>query len=174
MWRHSRGVKLPWPFLGLLLVCCAGSAQHVVGTPVAKPQPAVGALAPAPRPNNTLYRDEVVDAIHAGLGHFFQMAELEPSGDLDPSGKMISFHGYQIVVLRPASSWLPFDFAPGDIVTHINGVTVEHYSNWYDQFEALSKADQIRVDLMRDGQSKAVIVKIIERSKATGHAAASN
>ena len=120
--------------------------------------------APAPRPPNTLYRDEVEQASRLGLGHLFEWVELEPSGDMDSQGRMSSFHGFQIVALRPASKWLSFDFAPGDILTHINGVSVEHYSTWVEQFEALPKTDQIRLDLIRDGQPKAVIVKIAERN----------
>ena len=132
--------------------------------PVAKPKPAA-APAPAPRPNNTLYRDEVQAAARAGLGHLFELVELEPKGDLDSQGRMTSFNGFQIVTLRPASKWLSFDFAPGDILTHINGVSVEHYSTWIEQFEALAKADEIRVDLIRDGQPKTVTIKITDRAK---------
>jgi S1-C subfamily serine protease len=77
---------------------------------------------------------------------------------------MISFEGFQIVALRPANDWLTFDFAPGDVLTHINGVSVEHYSTWYNQFEALPKAEQIRVDLLRDGKPKTIIVRIVDRT----------
>lgn len=116
------------------------------------------------RPKNTLYRDEIENAKRAGLGHFFERIELEPRGDTDQNGRMIAFTGFQIVALRPARDWLAFDFAPGDVLTHINGVSVEHYSTWYNQFELLPKAEQIRVDLIRDGQPKTVVVRIAERN----------
>ena len=164
-WRHSRGVQSWWPLLCAGLVCCGGSAQPIAA-PIAKPKPIAAIPPPAPRPNNTLYRDEVEAARRAGLGHLFELVELEPKGDVDSQGRMTSFNGFQIVTLRPASKWLSFDFAPGDVLTHINGVSVEHYSTWLEQFEAAAKADQIRVDLIRDGQRKTVIVRIADRNRA--------
>jgi hypothetical protein len=122
------------------------------------------------RPSNTLYRDEVKNAKRAGLGHIFELIELEPKGDLDSSGRMNTFQGFQIVTLRPAGDWLSFDFAPGDILTHINGVSVEHYSTWFEQFEALSNADQIRVDLIRDGKPKTIVVRILDHPKNNAQA----
>ena len=101
-----------------------------------------------------------------GLGRFFERIELEPRGELDDNGRMVSFEGFQIVALRPASAWLGFDFAPGDLLTHINGISVEHYSTWYNQFEALPKAERIRVDLVRDGSPKTVVVRIVDRAVA--------
>ena len=100
----------------------------------------------------------------AGLGHFFEHIELEPRGEIDDNGRMVSFEGFQIVALRPADAWLSFDFAPGDVLTHVNGVSVEHYSTWYNQFEAIPKAEQIRVDLIRDGNPKTIIIHIVDRT----------
>lgn len=110
-WRHSRGVQSRWLFLGAWLVSCGGSAQPFVAPP-AKPMPTAVVPAPAPRPPNTLYRDEVEQASRLGLGHLFEWVELEPSGDMDSQGRMSSFHGFQIVALRPASKWLSFDLRP--------------------------------------------------------------
>jgi len=152
--------------LACLLVACGGSAQNTVVTPAAKPKTVEPVLAAPARPSNTLYRDEVENAKRAGLGHFFELVDLEPKGDVDGQGRLSGFQGFQIVTLRPAAQWLSFDFAPGDILTHINGVSVEHYSTWFEQFEALSTADQLRVDLIRDGKPKAVVVKIVERFKS--------
>jgi len=142
--------------------------QSIRPTPVAqKPsQPA--------RPKNTLYRDEVERAKSAGLGHFFEHIELEPQGEIDDNGRMVSFEGFQIVALRPANAWLSFDFAPGDLLTHLNGISVEHYSTWYNQFEALPKVEQIRVDLIRDGKPKTVIVRIIDRRAVASPAPAAS
>jgi hypothetical protein len=149
-----------------VLCACGGGASHVQGPPI-HPKPVASVQPKLPqRPKNTLYRDEIENARRAGLGHFFERIELEPRGDTDQNGRMISFTGFQIVALRPARDWMSFDFAPGDVLTHINGVSVEHYSTWYSQFEMLPKAEQIRVDLIRDGQPKTVTVRIVERNAA--------
>ena len=163
--RHSPGVSNRWLLLCSWLCACGGSTPPPVVTPAAR-TPAVPPLPSLPsRPKNVLYRDEVESAKRAGLGHFFELVDLEPMGATDGNGRMVSFEGFQVVALRPAREWLAFDFAPGDLLTHVNGVSVEHYSTWYDQFEALSKLDQIRVDLIRDGKQKAVVVRIVDRSR---------
>ena len=164
-WRHSPDVRALWPLLTSVFVACGGSSQGTAVAPVAKPKIVEPALTAPARPSNTLYRDEIENVKRAGLGHFFELVDLEPKGDIDGQGRLSGFQGFQIVTLRPATEWLSFDFAPGDILTHINGVSVEHYSTWFEQFEALSTADQIRVDIIRDGKPKAVIVKIVDRFK---------
>jgi type II secretory pathway component PulC len=164
-------VRFQWLCIALVLCGCGGSTLPVapssrLSTPLAK-KPSLPT-----RPKNTLYRDEVERAKSAGLGHFFEQVELEPRGEIDDNGRMVSFEGFQIVALRPASAWLNFDFAPGDLLTHVNGVSVEHYSTWYNQFESLPKAEQIRVDLIRDGKPKIIIVRIVDRAAAQSPARA--
>lgn len=152
-----------WLFLTGWLVACGGSSPLITVTPAPKQKTAPQAPVTLERPNNTLYRDEVENAKRAGLGHFFELVDLEPKGELDNQGRMEAFQGFQIITLRPAREWLTFDFAPGDILTHINGVSVEHYSTWFEQFELLPKADQLRVDLIRDGNAKTIVVRIVDR-----------
>jgi len=167
------GVHTRWlPFLACFVACGGGSRP--AATAVAT-QRKVEAQPPKPtRPQNTLYRDEVETAKRAGLGRVFQLIDLEPKGDLDNRGRMTDFKGFQIVALRPANEWLAFDFAPGDMLTHLNGVSVEHYSTWFEQFEALSTATQIQVDLVRDGKPKTVVVKIVTRGAGLGQVTPTN
>lgn len=162
-WIHSPGVQSHWLFLTSWLVACGGSPPLVAVAPAPKQKIALQMPVAPRRPNNTLYRDEVEGAKRAGLGHFFALVDLEPKGELDNQGRMDTFQGFQIVALRPALEWLAFDFAPGDILTHINGVSVEHYSTWFEQFELLPKADQVRVDLIRDGKPNTIVVRIVDR-----------
>ncbi len=169
--RHSPVVQSRWLWLSYWFISCGGASQPVAVTPAAKPKIVVQAPVAPARPSNTLYRDEVESAKRVGLGHLFELIDLEPKGDIDGQGRMNAFQGFQIVALRPASEWLSFDFAPGDILTHINGVSVEHYSAWFEQFEALSSTDQIRIDLIRDGTLKTVVVRILDRVKNSEQAA---
>jgi S1-C subfamily serine protease len=152
-----------WLFLTGWLVACGGSSPIIAAAPAPKQKIAPQMPVTPQRPNNTLYRDEVQSAKRAGLGHFFALVDLEPKGELDNQGRMDTFQGFQIVALRPAREWLAFDFAPGDILTHINGVSVEHYSTWFEQFELLPKAAQVRVDLIRDGKPNTIVVRIVDR-----------
>jgi hypothetical protein len=158
-----------WLVLSVGLAACGGSPPPAAKTPPPRRIAAESTLVPS-RPRNTLYRDEILLAKRVGLGHVFELMDLEPVGDLDSRGRLADFKGFQIRALRPAREWLAFDFAPGDILTHFNGVSVEHYATWYEQFEALGKADQIRVDLIQDESKKTVIVKIVDRASRTAPA----
>ncbi len=163
--RHSPRVHARWWAILAFPCACGGKAPLVVQLPN---RPQMAELPSLPeRPKNTLYRDEIESAKQAGLGHFFERIDLEPRGETDQHGRLGSVEGFQMVALRPARDWLSFDFAPGDVLTHINGVSVEHYSTWFTQFEGLSKADQIRVDLVRDGKPTPVLVRIAARAPAT-------
>lgn len=163
-WRHSSAVSKPWIVVACWTCACGSSAPPPAKPPVARPPVAQSALVVPARPRNVLYRDEIERLRSAGLGHLFELIDLEPVGSSDSDGRMITFDGFQIVALRPATEWLNFDFVPGDVLTHINGVSVEHYATWYEQFEALAKTDQIRVDLIRDGKPQVVQVQIVNRS----------
>lgn len=168
----SRTVRITWLWVACVALACGGSHAQAP-THAAAAANANQAVPQLPeRPKNTLYRDEVEAAKAEGLGHFFQRLEIEPVGETDADGRLTSFQGFQIVALRPAVDWLAFDFAPGDVLTHINGVSVEHYSTWVDQFEALPKADQIRVDLLRAGEQKTIVVRIADRGPAAANRAA--
>src|SRR5512142_1401058 len=99
--RHIAGVTR-WLVVGLALYACGGSTPPAA-SPRVKPAAHAQQVPQLPvRPKNTLYRDEVEKAKSAGLGHFFERIELEPRGDTDENGRMISFEGFQIVALRPA------------------------------------------------------------------------
>lgn len=167
----SRAVRITWLWVACMALACGGSHSKAPTHAGAAANANLSVPKLPERPKNTLYRDEIEAAKREGLGHFFQRLEIEPVGETDADGRLTSFQGFQIVALRPATDWLAFDFAPGDVLTHINGVSVEHYSTWVDQFEALPKAEQIRVDLLRAGEQKTIVVRIAERSPAAAPAA---
>jgi type II secretory pathway component PulC len=76
------------------------------------------------------------------------------------------FDGYLIVALRPALDWLAFDFVPGDVVTHVNGVSLgQHYSAILPLFESLTQANQLDVRLRRGGEEQVIRVRIEPRPK---------
>ena len=148
----------------LLLICCA-TLGCSSGPLVLPKRPVIyvdGTLVVPSRPAATLYREEVVAAVQAGLGHFLQRVDVRAVTHQDDAGRRV-FVGFEVLSLRPALEWLTFDFAPGDIVTKIDGVSVEHYNSVIPLFERLVAKDQFEVSLIRSGQPKTVVINIRER-----------
>lgn len=159
--RHIAGVHRS-------LVLVVGLSLGCGSSPIVMPrQPAIpvrGVIAGDGRPAGTLYRDELERAIRRGLGHFLQNLDLRAVTREDDLAQ-VTFVGFEIVAMRPAWNWLAFDFAPGDIVTKIDGVSVEHYDAVLPMFEGLASKDHFDVELVRGGQRKVVTISIRRRSK---------
>jgi type II secretory pathway component PulC len=111
------------------------------------------------RPRNVLYRDELADAVSEGLAYFLQRVSLTTLTRRDDAG-VEQFVGRRLDAMRPATAWFAFDFAPGDIVTHINGVSVGHYNDVLPLFESLPKAEHLDVQIIRGTENKTIRVRI--------------
>ncbi|HMA92115.1 MAG TPA: hypothetical protein VKP30_05480, partial [Polyangiaceae bacterium] len=96
--------------------------------PKRSPLRVAGELADSGRPHGTVFRDELTQAVALGLGHFLQHIEVRAVTRVNDLGQH-EFVGFQILSLRPAEEWLKFDFAPGDVVTRVEGVSIEHYDS---------------------------------------------
>ena len=143
----------------LLTTCCGASPERVAPIQTAA---ASSRHAPAPRPPpGCLWQDELLAAIHAGLGSFLQRVQLEPHL---VDGK---FSGFSIVALRPAAYWRDVDLRPGDIVTSVNGMPIEHPTEAYAAFVALRTAPELRVSLVRDGVARQLVYRVVKRSSTT-------
>jgi S1-C subfamily serine protease len=165
--RHIADVRCA-PVILLLFFGCSSSKTVLP----ARPHLTVyGQVTRASRPASTLYRDEVLSAIKAGLGHFLQLVDLRPVVGADDSGRR-QFIGFEIRSMRPASEWLLFDFAPGDVIRKIEGVSVEHYDSVIPVFEGLATKDQFEVVLLRGGEERRVVVVIQQRAYEQGESVA--
>lgn len=150
-------------FIGTLIVGCSVACS--ASTLVLPKEPAfrvVGSLPRDDRPVGTLYRDEVGAAVQAGLGYFLRHLEVRAVTRENDLGQRV-FAGFEIVSLKHAEKWLKFDFAPGDVITRIDGVSVEHYDAVLPVFEGLVAKDRFEIQLVRGGQEKTVVVSIRDR-----------
>ena len=145
--------------LALPLMGCSGS----VALPRAADIKILGQAPTPPRPRNVLYRDEVDAAVKAGLGWFLQKIDLRATVRKDDLGRDV-FAGFEIVAMRPAAAWFDFDFAPGDVITRVNGVSVEHYNAMLPVFESLPEANALEIALVRGGAPTVIQVRIEPRS----------
>jgi S1-C subfamily serine protease len=107
----------------------------------------------------------VDEAVKAGLGYFLQKVDLQAQLRVDDLGQQ-RFVGFQITAMRPAREWLTFDFAPGDVITHINGTSVEHYDAVLPLFDGLVNANAFEVRVLRGTETVTVTVRIEPRNSA--------
>jgi type II secretory pathway component PulC len=112
---------------------------------------------PAPPPGS-LFRKDVADTVDEGLGYFLQRVSVDPS---IVDGK---FQGFRIVELRPAEFWKGVDLKPGDVVTQVNGMSIERDIDAYQAFQSLRAARELRVTFTRGGSSRELVYAIVESS----------
>jgi type II secretory pathway component PulC len=139
--------------VGLGLSFCVGCGGNVPpAAPAKTDSPAAVAAKPA---RVDLSREEVTAAVEAGLGRFLQHIEVEPSLQ---GGRFV---GFRIVGLHPPEFWDGVDLMPGDVVTRVNGRSIERDTDAFTTFEALRSAPELRVTFMRGGEERELVYKIV-------------
>jgi type II secretory pathway component PulC len=145
--------------VGLLVGCGAAPAVPVAAPPVpaAKARITVQPIAARP-PHGALFRDDVNAFIDRGFSDFLQRVDVEP--------RLVEgqFRGWSIVNLSPGEFWSGVDLKPGDIVTRVNDQPIERETEAFDVFESLKESDALRVAFQRDGQSRVLEYKIVNKS----------
>lgn len=147
--------------LALMVSACAGQAESTVSR-IPPPFPGSGASQTSSRPPpGTLWRDEVVRGVDAGLGEFLGKVEVEAS--------LVDnrFEGFRIIALRPPEFWAGVDLLPGDIVTAVNGRSIERDTQAFEAFESLRTAPELHVALLRNGRKRELRYRIMDRSSPT-------
>ncbi|HTM45602.1 MAG TPA: hypothetical protein VL137_11640, partial [Polyangiaceae bacterium] len=156
--QNLLGHKLnAWIGCAALLVSCGGS-EPSPEYPSAPPKEAEPAVVKDQRPPaGTVWRDELIDTINAGLGAFLQHVEVEAS--LEEG----HFQGFRVVQLITLAYWENVDVQPGDVVVSVNDMPIERETEAYAAFESLRTAKEIRVNLLRDGMTHQTVIRVTER-----------
>ncbi len=142
---------------GLFLAGCGGAATAT------QPETPVAAKAPAKKaavPKGSVSRSALLATVNAGLGRFLQRVDVSASLDAG------QFRGFRIVALRPPSYWKSVDLHPGDVVTAVNGMPIKTEMQAYDAFQALKRADAIRVSYLRGGKAHTLVIPIVGKPPA--------
>ncbi len=121
----------------------------VPGTPVA---PSASSL-----PSDTIRRSVIRTVLAAGPGAFLQKVAV----DDHPVFSEGKFHGFRIAALQ-ADSFRGVDLKPGDVVTRIEGMPIEHPEEAIEAFNALQVASELRVDYERDGVPRMLRYRIVD------------
>lgn len=138
---------------GLALACGEGPPPK---SP-APEAPSAAPVAPAAAPAKTtaLKRSKVKQTITKGLGYFLQEVSVEDYPVMT-GGK---FHGFKIKQIT--GDW-GVDLRPGDVVTKVNSMAIEHPEDADAALRSLEKAKALRVDFDRDGKPQSLELPILE------------
>ncbi len=109
-------------------------------------------------PPHTLPRSAVHQVVSQGLGAFLQRIALDDQ-PVRADGK---FRGFRVVELRGTDFWNGVDLRPGDVVTGVNGLPIEHPEEAQAAFESLEVATELRVAYDRNGQPRELTYAILD------------
>lgn len=144
--------------LSLASVACGESppARSPGGDPEPRAtQPTSTTPAPGAEKTSSLRRSQVKRTIAKGLGYFLQ----EVSVDDYPVMTGGKFHGFKIKAIT--GDW-GVDLRPGDVVTRVNGMAIEHPEDADAALRSLEKAQALRVDFDRDGKARTLELPIVD------------
>ena len=130
----------------------AKSAESTPSPPTTAPSTTAAAM---PVKITSLHRSEVKQTIAKGLGYFLQNGSVE-DWPVMRNGK---FYGFKIKTLN--AEW-GLDLRPGDVVTRVNGMPIEHPEEADAVLRSLDKAKALRVDFERDGKPSSLELPITE------------
>ena len=116
--------------------------------------PTTTAAAVVPK-TTSIKRSQVKQTIGKGLGYFLQNVTVEEY----PAMKANQFYGWK---LRSVNAELGVDLRPGDVVTKVNGMPIEHPEEADAAMRSLEKAPALRVDFERDGKAQTLELPITE------------
>jgi type II secretory pathway component PulC len=137
------------------LAGCGGNAPSAAG-PVA---PAASAkVAARPAKVTSIKRSAVKAAVQDGLGRMLAKVEI----GAEPYRKAGNFAGFIVEGFREPEFFSGVDFEPGDVVTQVNGKSIERPELAVAVFESLAKAKELRVAIERKGAARELVLPIVE------------
>jgi type II secretory pathway component PulC len=138
-------------------VACGGEAPPARSAEAPSP-PATApttTAAAVPVKTTSLRRSQVNAGIAHGLGYFLQNVTVEDNPVMHGS----KFYGFKI---KAINAELGVDLQPGDVVTRVNGMSIERPEQADAAMRSLEKAPALRVELERDGKPRTLELPITE------------
>jgi type II secretory pathway component PulC len=143
--------------LSSALFGCAAETPPPPAAPRAAPVAAHADKASTALPANAIARSAVQAVLSAGPGAFLQSVAIDDH-PVFLGGK---FHGFRIAALQ-GDSWKGVDLRPGDVVTRVNGFSIEHPEEAAEAFYSLRVASELRVEYERDGEPRELRFGIVD------------
>jgi type II secretion system protein C len=145
---------MPRLLIALALAACAHTDSSVTGKETlldekqeakTPPPPPSAPTVPA-TPPRTIARAELVAVLDRSPGAF--LSRVDPS----PVFRSGRFHGWRLVTFFPGDArFAGVDLRAGDVVTRVNGRTVEKPDQLMEVWQALRTAPELTVDVERNG-----------------------
>jgi hypothetical protein len=138
-----------------------GPGESAIPLPADSSGSRPGAVAPAVCPGlageNQLRRAALVRAVDQGLGAWLGGVGVTPVRD---KGR---FQGWRVDRLHPDDPcYRDVDLRPGDIVTRVNGSTLERPEHANQIFQGLRSAPRLQVDRVRAGSARTLTYEIVD------------
>jgi S1-C subfamily serine protease len=124
----------------------------------AGPPPAAPATCDARLGADRLRRSAIVRAVDAGLGIWLQTVSVDPKLD---RGR---FRGWIVRSLRPGDiCYRDIDLRADDVVTRVNGRSVEHPEDAHEVWVGLRTSRELVVDFLRADQAHTLRFTIVDQ-----------
>jgi type II secretory pathway component PulC len=149
--------------LALPIACACGGEPKPSVTP-ARANAASATARPAmearePLPSTGIRRSAIRRALASGLGAVLQHVSLDER-PVFAGGK---FHGFRVAALAGDPAWWRgVDLRPGDVITRVNGLPIEHPEEALEAFRSLEVASELRIDFDRDGAPQVLRYAIVD------------
>jgi hypothetical protein len=104
-------------------------------------------------PPGTIARAELDHVLTGSPAWVLQQVELQ-----EVLNKSSKFVGWRLASMP--KSWDGFGVQPGDVVTKVNGASVERPDEFWTVWVGLADAQEIRIDLERDGKPQVATIKV--------------
>lgn len=139
-------------------VACGGETpapKNAAGAPSPQTTAPTTTAAAIPTKTTSLRRSQVKAGIARGLGYFLQNVTVEDYPVMHGN----KFYGFKI---KTFNAGLGVDLQPGDVVTRVNGMSIEHPEEADAAMRTLEKAPALRVELERNGKPRTLELPITE------------
>ncbi len=144
--------------LAVCLAACGGAVPPPTKTAEPLPAHVTVASEASPAPSGALRQSVVRQVMSDGLGAFLQRVTFDVE---HPVFRDNHFVGFRIMELN-GDGWNAFELKPGDVITAVNGFSIERPEQAEQAFLSLAVASELRVDYERDGQPRSMRLNIID------------
>jgi len=126
------------------------------GQDASEPQSSVDGMTPRAR-NGVIMRADLLPVLERGLGSFLKNVETEPTFHQG------TFVGFRIISIFPGDlDYASLDLRPGDVVTHVNGRSIERPEQAVAVWDQLRTADDLVVHYRRGDEALALRFRIVD------------
>ena len=142
--------------LTALLLGCGHTDPPAPATPTnVMPAATTNEIAEAP-PKSSLRRSDIRATVKSGVGTLLQRVVVDSDQPVFRSGKFLGFR-----ITSVPREW-GIELAPGDVVTRVNGFSIERPESAYEALQSLEVASELRVDYERDGEPRSMRYSIVD------------